>query len=169
MKITEKLDVANVKIDEAKDKLGEQAVKLRDVFLHDFVSELKENIDKAKEEIDKIYLNFSCPFPKAAYATHRLTHIRFLEIYKRIMKKDAEPVIFTTSDYDAYIDVITLLKETPDIYTSAEFFTSGKNLCIVLHPTPTLTEKLITQLCEFGDVSLANKKDLAQLYEMGLS
>lgn len=86
-----------------------------------------------------------------------------------IMKKDAEPVIFTTSDYDAYIDVITLLKETPDIYTSAEFFTSGKNLCIVLHPTPTLTEKLITQLCEFGDVSLANKKDLAQLYEMGLS
>ena len=47
-------NVANVKIDEAKDKLEEQSVKLRDVFLHDFVSELKENIDKAKEEIDKI-------------------------------------------------------------------------------------------------------------------
>ena len=47
-------NVANVKIDEAKDKLEEQSVKLRDIFLHDFVSELKENIDKAKEEIDKI-------------------------------------------------------------------------------------------------------------------
>ena len=42
------------------------------------------------QSIARIFLNFSCPFPKAAYATHRLTHLRFLEIYKRIMKKDAE-------------------------------------------------------------------------------
>lgn len=47
-------NVANAKIDEAKDKLEEQSEKLRDVFLHDFVSELKENIDRAKEEIAKI-------------------------------------------------------------------------------------------------------------------
>jgi len=40
--------------------------------------------------VERIFLNFSCPFPKAAYATHRLTHTRFLEIYKRIMKKGAE-------------------------------------------------------------------------------
>ena len=42
------------------------------------------------ESIDRIFLNFSCPFPKKAYASHRLTHSRFLEIYKRVMKKDAE-------------------------------------------------------------------------------
>ena len=47
-------NVANAKIDEAKDKLEEQSENLRDVFLHDFVSELKENIDRAKEEIAKI-------------------------------------------------------------------------------------------------------------------
>jgi tRNA (guanine-N7-)-methyltransferase len=35
-------------------------------------------------------LNFSCPFPKAAYASHRLTHQNFLEIYKEIMKKGSE-------------------------------------------------------------------------------
>ncbi len=40
--------------------------------------------------IGRIYLNFSCPFPKKSYASHRLTHRGFLEIYKRIMKKDAE-------------------------------------------------------------------------------
>lgn len=40
--------------------------------------------------VDRLFLNFSCPFPKATYATHRLTHRRFLEIYKRIMKKHAE-------------------------------------------------------------------------------
>lgn len=40
--------------------------------------------------IERIFLNFSCPFPKAAYASHRLTHKKFLEIYKRILKKGAE-------------------------------------------------------------------------------
>ena len=40
--------------------------------------------------VERIFLNFSCPFPKAAYASHRLTHEKFLKIYKRIMKKGAE-------------------------------------------------------------------------------
>ena len=37
----------------------------------------------------EIYLNFSCPFPKAKYAKHRLTHPRFLEIYKKLMAPGA--------------------------------------------------------------------------------
>lgn len=40
--------------------------------------------------VERIFLNFSCPFPKSAYASHRLTHEKFLKIYKRIMKKGAE-------------------------------------------------------------------------------
>ena len=40
--------------------------------------------------IGRIYLNFSCPFPKKSYASHRLTHRKFLDIYKRIMTADAE-------------------------------------------------------------------------------
>lgn len=40
--------------------------------------------------IDRIFLNFSCPFPKKQYAAHRLTHRRFLEIYRRVMKPTAE-------------------------------------------------------------------------------
>ncbi len=42
------------------------------------------------DSIDRLFLNFSCPFPKKAYASHRLTHKNFLEIYKRILKKGAE-------------------------------------------------------------------------------
>ncbi len=42
------------------------------------------------QSIDRIFLNFSCPFPKNAYASHRLTHSRFLEIYKKLLKKGAE-------------------------------------------------------------------------------
>ena len=40
--------------------------------------------------INRIFLNFSCPFPKSKYAAHRLTHPRFLEIYKELMSKGAE-------------------------------------------------------------------------------
>lgn len=40
--------------------------------------------------IERIFLNFSCPFPKNTYASHRLTHKNFLEIYKRIIKSGAE-------------------------------------------------------------------------------
>lgn len=42
------------------------------------------------QSIERIFLNFSCPFPKNTYACHRLTHHGFLEIYKRIMKPTAE-------------------------------------------------------------------------------
>lgn len=40
--------------------------------------------------IERIYLNFSCPFPKKSYASHRLTHRVFLEIYEKLMKDQAE-------------------------------------------------------------------------------
>ncbi len=40
--------------------------------------------------VDRIFLNFSCPFPKKQYAAHRLTHERFLAIYREILKENAE-------------------------------------------------------------------------------
>lgn len=40
--------------------------------------------------IERLYLNFSCPFPKKSYASHRLTHRRFLAIYERLLKPHAE-------------------------------------------------------------------------------
>lgn len=45
---------------------------------------LKEN------SVERIFLNFSCPFPKSGYATHRLTHSRFLESHKKLLKKGGE-------------------------------------------------------------------------------
>ena len=42
------------------------------------------------DSISHIFLNFSCPFPKNKYASHRLTSSRFLEIYKRIMMSGAK-------------------------------------------------------------------------------
>ncbi len=43
-----------------------------------------------EKSIDRIYLNFSCPFPKKQYAHHRLTHKVFLDIYREILAEDGE-------------------------------------------------------------------------------
>ena len=40
--------------------------------------------------VERLYLNFSCPFPKKSYASHRLTHRRFLKIYEKLLKPHAE-------------------------------------------------------------------------------
>lgn len=40
--------------------------------------------------VERIFLNFSCPYPKKTYKNRRLTYYRFLEIYKKILKKDGE-------------------------------------------------------------------------------
>lgn len=42
------------------------------------------------DSVERIYLNFSCPFPKVRYAKHRLTANGFLKIYKSILKKGSE-------------------------------------------------------------------------------
>ncbi len=56
-----------------------------------YVMGMAEYLEKIfpEDSVDKIYLNFSCPFPKNTYAKHRLTHERFLSIYRKILKKDA--------------------------------------------------------------------------------
>lgn len=39
----------------------------------------------APEEVEKIYLNFSDPWPKARHARRRLTSTRFLSIYEKVL------------------------------------------------------------------------------------
>lgn len=40
--------------------------------------------------IERIYLNFSCPFPKNAYENRRLTNIKYMDIYKEILSASGE-------------------------------------------------------------------------------
>ena len=39
----------------------------------------------APEELSRIYLNFSDPWPKKRWAKRRLTHRHFLELYKGVL------------------------------------------------------------------------------------
>lgn len=53
------------------------------------------------KSVDRIYLNFSDPWPKKGYAKRRLTHGGFLEIYKRILKDNGE-ICFKTDNRELF-------------------------------------------------------------------
>ena len=76
-----------------------------------------------EHSISRIYLNFSCPFPKKSYAAHRLTHHKFLEIYKKLLTAGAE--IHQKTDNRAFFE-----------FSLEEFSQSGytlKNISLDLH------------------------------------
>jgi len=51
------------------------------------------------EEVDRIYLNFSDPWPKERHAKRRLTSPRFLTQYEEILKNE---IIFKTDNLDFF-------------------------------------------------------------------
>ena len=54
-----------------------------------------------ENSLDIIYLNFSTPLPKLGYATQRLTHRNFLEVYKKLLKKGGK-ILQKTDDRDFF-------------------------------------------------------------------
>ncbi len=76
-----------------------------------------------EKSIELLYLNFSCPYPKARYARHRLTHRFFLDIYRNLLKDGAE--IHQKTDNMHFFE-----------FSIAEFSQSGykiKNVSLDLH------------------------------------
>jgi tRNA (guanine-N7-)-methyltransferase len=52
-------------------------------------------------EIHKIYLNFSDPWPRKRHEKRRLTHVRFLETFKSLLKSDGT-IAFKTDNHDLF-------------------------------------------------------------------
>lgn len=77
---------ANVIVSACELCLSEKIANLR------FIKCSAEYIEKyiKPQSVSGIFLNFSCPFPKNKYASHRLTSPRFLEIYKNILAPGAK-------------------------------------------------------------------------------
>lgn len=70
-----------------------------------------ENLEEFFEmgEIDKIYLNFSTPWPKKRHHKRRLSHKRFLDRYKKIISDGAE--IELKTDNEDFFDASCLYFE----------------------------------------------------------
>lgn len=67
----------------------ENNVKLDNLY---FMSEDAATLSEIFEnhQIEKIYLNFSDPWPKKKHTKRRLTHENFLNVYKEILKEHGE-------------------------------------------------------------------------------
>ncbi len=77
---------ANVLVIASETAMKENITNL--IFLHGGAEYLEKYI--MPETVERIFLNFSCPYPKKRYANHRLTNARFLKSYAVILKKGAE-------------------------------------------------------------------------------
>lgn len=55
----------------------------------------------APGEIDRIYLNFSDPWPKDRHAKRRLTSLEFMKVYDQILKKEGT-IEFKTDNQDLF-------------------------------------------------------------------
>ena len=64
-----------------------------------------------KDKIDRIYINFCNPWPKAKHNKRRLTHSVQLIQYKKILKKDGK-IYFKTDDDGLFKDSIEYFKES---------------------------------------------------------
>ena len=63
-----------------------------------------------KNEIEKIYLNFSDPWPKKRHSKRRLTHINHLIIYKKITSKNSL-VEFKTDNINLFFFTLETLEK----------------------------------------------------------
>ncbi|MBR2527423.1 MAG: tRNA (guanosine(46)-N7)-methyltransferase TrmB [Blautia sp.] len=64
-----------------------------------------------EEEVEKIYLNFSDPWPKSRHASRRLTSRRFLSRYEKILDKKTGVVEFKTDNAELFHFSLTEIRE----------------------------------------------------------
>lgn len=84
-------DVACLALEKAKARAEERPDNLR--FIIGDAKNLSEWFPDSRA--DRIYLNFSDPWPKAGHAKRRLTYRGFLELYRRILKDGGELILKT--------------------------------------------------------------------------
>jgi tRNA (guanine-N7-)-methyltransferase len=83
-------DVIVLACEQAKE-MGLTNIKFLSCSAEYLLSHLPQN------SFETIFLNFSCPYPKKKYESHRLTSERFLTIYKKLLKPNA-PIIQKTDN-----------------------------------------------------------------------
>ena len=73
-------------LEKAKATEAERGDNLR------FIIDTADNLTRifAPRTVDKIFLNFSDPWPKKGYAKRRLTHRKYLAIYMNLLKDGGE-------------------------------------------------------------------------------
>lgn len=93
------------------------------VFVHEYMKDVNEFF--AQKELSGIYLNFSDPWPKDRHAKRRLTHSRYLDGYRNVLK-EGQCIEFKTDNDDLFAFAgeefescgMKLLEQTEDLHTT---------------------------------------------------
>jgi len=78
-------------------------------FVHSDIKKIEDIFNE--NEIQRVYLNFSDPWPKARHAKRRLTYRKFLKLYEKILVPEGE-LHFKTDNVQLFDFSIEELKET---------------------------------------------------------
>lgn len=109
-------DINFIAIEKVESVAGVMAKKIVDndiknvlIYPGDIVNLFSSLKDKS---IGKIFLNFSDPWPKKKHAKRRLTFIKFLKEYYRLLKDDGELIFKSDNDglYEFSLEEIKLSK-----------------------------------------------------------
>ena len=107
-----------------------------------------------QDKIQRIYINFCNPWPKAKHNKRRLTHTRQLESYKTFLKSDGELYFKTDSD-ELFADSLEYFKE-------AGF--NVKKITYNLHEEPIFETNIVTEHEKmFSDEGIKIKALIAKL------
>lgn len=91
------------------------------VFVKEYIHDVHEYFDK--NELSGIYLNFSDPWPRGGHASRRLTHRKYLNGYRQILRegsciefKTDNDALFAFSTHEFKKSGMSLLRSTEDLH-----------------------------------------------------
>ena len=102
--------------------------EIDNILLTAYEIEIIQNILNENDRIDRIYINFCNPWPKAKHNKKRLTYPRQLEKYKVFLKPEGE-IYFKTDDLDLF-NLRELREYMMELY--AESYDKLKKFCSTL-------------------------------------
>ena len=101
------LGLAKRKVEE---KYNENNIRVDNLILVRYDIERINNIISKEDKVERIYINFCNPWPKAKHKKKRLTHTRQLEHYKEFLKQGNE-IYFKTDDDELFEDSLKYFEE----------------------------------------------------------
>lgn len=132
-------DINFVAVEKLSNVIVEACEKAQILALNNlrFVNCAAENLLQFLPEnsIKRIFLNFSCPFPKHTYANRRLTYKTYLNIYKRLLVDNGD--ILLKTDNKDFFD-----------FSIQQFSDNGFELSEVtndLHNSPYVVDNIVTE------------------------
>ena len=94
-----------------ESKYSEEKRNVENVLLVEYNVERILDIFGKEDKIDRIYINFCNPWPKAKHKKRRLTHTKQLNLYKQFLKPGGE-IYFKTDDEELYLATIKYFEES---------------------------------------------------------